>query len=181
MNVRDDRREAAIEKMADHLLKEGLPGASLRALAAAAGASDRMLLYYFADKDELMAATLERVALRQSAVLDAAIPPGVRLPGPSLLKAVWGAMASSDLQPFMHLWLDLAAGAGRGVEPHRTIAGRIVDAFLQWTQSRLEPEPGSDPAAQAGALLATFEGLLLLAAVGRRDVAEAAVEALGTG
>ena len=54
MNIRNDRREAAIERMADHVLSEGLAAGTLRPLAAAAGTSDRMLLYYFADKDELL-------------------------------------------------------------------------------------------------------------------------------
>ena len=54
MNFRNERREAAIERMADYVLSEGLGAATLRPLAAAAGTSDRMLLYYFADKDELL-------------------------------------------------------------------------------------------------------------------------------
>ena len=62
MNTRDERREAAIERMADHVLAEGLAAATLRPLAAAAGTSDRMLLYYFADKDELLTATLARIS-----------------------------------------------------------------------------------------------------------------------
>ena len=64
MDVRSKRREEAIERMADHLLAEGLGAATLRPLAAAAGTSDRMLLYYFNDKDELLSATLHRVAER---------------------------------------------------------------------------------------------------------------------
>ena len=92
VKIRNERREAAIERMADHLLLEGMSAASLRPLAAAAGTSDRMLLYYFADKDELVAATLDRVAARLTAMLDAAIPAGARLIFPELLTAVWGAV-----------------------------------------------------------------------------------------
>ncbi|MFY8208820.1 MAG: TetR/AcrR family transcriptional regulator, partial [Caulobacter sp.] len=49
MNVRDEQRARVIAVLADHLLATGLSQASLRQLAAAAGVSDRMLLYYFAD------------------------------------------------------------------------------------------------------------------------------------
>src|SRR5580693_6683546 len=76
MSIRDERREAAIERMADHLLLEGLGAATLRPLAAAAGTSDRMLLYYFSDKDELLSATLQRLAARMTAQLDEAVPIG---------------------------------------------------------------------------------------------------------
>src|SRR4249920_1160376 len=108
MNIRDDRREAAIERMADHVLSEGLAAGTLRPLAAAAGTSDRMLLYYFADKDELLTATLNRIATRMIVQLDGSIPVEPRRPFPVLLQQVWAALASESLQPFMPLWLELA-------------------------------------------------------------------------
>ena len=74
MNIRAKRRDDAVEHMADHLLSEGLSAATLRPLAAAAGTSDRMLLYYFADKEEILSATLRRVAERMLLQLDEAIP-----------------------------------------------------------------------------------------------------------
>ena len=129
MTIRDDRREAAIERMADHVLSEGLGAATLRPLAAAAGTSDRMLLYYFADKDDLLTATLARIAARMTAQLDGAIPDGPRRPFAVLLEQVWAAMASKRLQPFMPLWLELASGAARGLQTHRDVAGEIVAAI----------------------------------------------------
>ncbi len=175
MSIRDERREAAIERMADHLLSEGLPGASLRPLAAAAGTSDRMLLYYFTNKDELLAATLARVAERMTASLDQALPPGTRRPFDALLAEIWAALGSASIRPFMHLWLDLAAGAARALEPHRAIAGGIADGFLGWVESRLDVEPEGGRSRSAALLLATIEGLLVLDAVGRRTVADRAV------
>jgi AcrR family transcriptional regulator len=172
MNIRDDRREAAIERMADHVLSEGLGAATLRPLAAAAGTSDRMLLYYFADKDELLTATLERIAARMVAQLNAAVPAEPRLPFPVLLERVWAALGSESLQPFMHVWLDLASGAARSFQPHRTIAGAIADGFLAWTAARLERE------SDAPRFMATFEGLYLLKAIGRDSMADAAFIAL---
>src|ERR1700685_2497361 len=121
MNVRSDRRQAAIDLMADHILLEGLGAATLRRLAAAAGTSDRMLLYYFADKDELLTATLARIAARMIAQLDGAIPGGPRRPFAVLLEQVWAAMASESLQPFMPLWLAPGSGAARGLQPHRAV------------------------------------------------------------
>jgi len=47
--------------MADYVLSEGLGLQRSDPWAAAVGTSDRMLLYYFADKDELLTATLERI------------------------------------------------------------------------------------------------------------------------
>ncbi len=174
MKIREARRDAAIDRMADHLLAVGLAGTSLRALAAAAGTSDRMLLYYFADKDALLAATLERIAARLTAMLDAALPPGTRLGFAALLGALWSAVGAPALRPYMQLWLELASGAARGREPDRTLATGIMAGFVRWTEDHLD---ASDPARPAALLLAIVEGGLFLDAVGHRAVAEAAVAA----
>jgi len=177
MNIRDDRREAAIEHMADHVLSEGLSAATLRPLAAAAGTSDRMLLYYFADKDELLTATLGRIATRMIIQLDGAIPAEPPRPFAVLLEEVWAAMASESLQPFMPLWLELASGAARGLQPHRNVAGAIADGFLAWVAIRLQPEPGGEPSSSAPLFLASIEGMYLLKAIGRGATADlAAIE-----
>ena len=172
MSVRATRREAAIERMADHLLEHGLAAGSLRALAGAAQTSDRMLLYYFTDQDELLAATLERIAQRLTAMLDGALPPGVRLAYPALLTAVWAAVGSPLLRPYMRLWLELAAVAARSATPGGAVAGTIMQGFAAWVGDHLEP------GASAALLLATVEGLLFLDAVGRRDLADAAAAAV---
>ena len=172
MGTRDDKRTAAVERVADHLLAHGLEGAGLRALAAAAGTSDRMLLYYFRDKDDLVAAALERVAARLTTALDGAIPAGGRKPYAPLLAAIWEAVGSPELSPYMRLWLELAGDAARGREPQRAVAAAILDGFARWVADRLDGLP-----AEAALLLATVDGLLFLDAAGRRDLADLAVSA----
>jgi AcrR family transcriptional regulator len=175
MKVRNDRREAAIERMADHVLAEGLGAATLRPLAVAAGTSDRMLLYYFADKDELLSATLDRVAERMIAELDKAIHAKSQQSFDALLNQAWAALATENLQPFMPLWLDLAAGAARGLQPHRDIGGRIADGFLSWVTIRLLPEEDGKPSTLAPLFLTVIEGLHLLSAFGRDTTANIAI------
>ena len=178
MSIRDDRREATIERMADHVLSQGLGAATLRPLAAAAGTSDRMLLYYFADKDELLTATLDRIATRMIAQLDGAIPAEPRKSFPVLLRQVWAAMAAEGLQPFMPLWLELASGAARGLQPHRVIAGHIADGFLDWVTTRLQPQSDGEAPSLAPLFLASIEGMYLLKAIGRDAIADSAATEL---
>src|SRR5277367_3288123 len=180
MNVRSDRRQAAIDRMADHILSEGLAAATLRPLAAAAGTSDRMLLYYFANKDELLSATLRRIAARMTAQLDDAIPIGPLRSFPVLLDEVWTALSSESLKSFMHVWLDLAAGAARGLQPHLDVAGEIAGGFLAWVTSRLEGRSENERAASAALFLTSIEGMYLLKAIGRHGIADAAMTELTT-
>ena len=176
MSIRNERRRAAIDRMADLLLEKGMAAASLRPLAAAAGTSDRMLLYYFADKDELLAATLERVALRLTSLLDTAIPAETRLPARELLIVIWRVVGSVELQPYMRLWLELAAASARDLKPHQTIATSIMSGFVAWTSEHLATDQTGERGESAAFLLAMIEGALFLDAVGRRDLAEAAIK-----
>jgi AcrR family transcriptional regulator len=48
------RRDELLESAADYVLQHGLIGMSLRPLAAALGTSDRMLLYHFTSRDQLV-------------------------------------------------------------------------------------------------------------------------------
>ena len=178
MNVRSDRRQAAIDRMADHILLEGLGAATLRPLAAAAGTSDRMLLYYFVDKDELLTATLARIAARMTAQLDNAIPIGPLRSFPVLLEEVWVALSSESLKPFMHVWLDLAAGAARGLQPHLNVAGEIADGFLAWVTSRLERQSENEQTGSAALFLTSIEGMYLLKAIGCGAIADSAMTEL---
>ena len=53
-----DRRQVLAEGATDYVLEHGLLDLSLRPLAAALGTSDRMLLYHFGDKLNLVATIL---------------------------------------------------------------------------------------------------------------------------
>ena len=172
MTIRENRRADAVERMADYLLEAGLSAASLRPLAAAAGTSDRMLLYYFADRDELLVATLTRIAERLTAMLDAALPPGTRLDFKALLIALRTATGSPALVPYMRVWLELAAGSSQHRQPEQGVAHAIMAGFEAWVVDHLDD---AEPAAAAALLLAVLEGALFLDAVGRRDLADAAV------
>jgi AcrR family transcriptional regulator len=174
MSIRKSRREAVIDRLADHILKAGLSGSSLKALAAAVGASDRMLLYYFRNKDDLLTAALGRIAERLTHSLDAAAPPQP-VPFQTLLATLAAAVGDPALKPYMEVWLELVAASARGVEPHRTISGAIADGFIAWAAEHLEGEDANTRRAEAALFVATLDGLMLLDAAGRGDAAARAV------
>ena len=178
MDIRKKRRDDAVERMADYLLSEGLGAATLRPLAAAAGTSDRMLLYYFTDRDEILSATLHRIAERMLEQLDEAVPVGKPRPFRILLIEVRAALALDSMKLFMPIWLDLASGAARGLQPHLHIAGELADGFLSWVTSRLKVEARRNHAASAALLLAFVEGVHFFEAIGRPSIAGSAAAEL---
>ncbi|GAB4192095.1 MAG: TetR family transcriptional regulator [Roseiflexaceae bacterium] len=150
--------------MADHVLAQGLQGASLRPLAAAAGTSDRMLLHYFVDKEELLTATLSLVTQRLIAVLEAAQTEP--LPFQRLLSLLAVMLKDKQIQPYTRLWLELVAAAAGDKEPFRSIARQIAGSFQDWIARALYVEQEEEREALAALTLALVEGLIIFDALG---------------
>lgn len=172
MAKKQDRLDHLTDRLADHILAHGLAASSLRPLARAAGTSDRMLLYYFADKDAVVAAALGRIARRMIALLDAAAP-HEPLPPDALRRHLDPLMANPAVAPFMRVWLDMAARAAHGDQAVRAIGARIGEAFLDWLARHLAV---ADDVRRASAarLLIEIEGTALLASLGLDDAINAA-------
>lgn len=167
------KKQLLIEKMADHLLEHGLSDFTLRSLGAATGTSDRMLLHYFVDKDELLSATLLRVSERLIAQLSA-LQLG-KLSPPQLIGFLASLLRSPEVIPFTNLWLELTAVSIRKGGPYRTVAAQIADAFLAWISASLNNEGSPDHAETCAYILSMIEGMVVLSAVGKEAEAERAV------
>lgn len=162
MNVRDDQRERVTASLAAHLVATGLGQTSLRQLAAAAGISDRMLLYYFADKAEVLAAALGAAAATLSEALEQALPDHARLPAMDLAARAGALVVSQDFRPLMRLWIEVVGAAAKGEQPYAEIAGEITRGFLTWIDRRLDLPDGADREGMAAAILALVDGLALV-------------------
>jgi AcrR family transcriptional regulator len=174
MTKDESRRAALIEKLADHMLAHGLMGSSLRPLAKAAGTSDRMLLYYFSDKDELLAATSEAVAARLTAKLMARMS-AEPLGEEELIARLVAIMEEADYWPFMRLWLEMASRAAGGDTLFQSIGKELGLGFLMWITAQLAEPNETQKAQQAARVMRATEGWLFLKAIGLDDVNAAAL------
>lgn len=164
-----DRRAAIIDTLADHMLEHGLAASSLRALAKAAGTSDRMLLYYFADKTDLVQAALARIAERIVGFMEAQGPREPR-DVETVRQEVAAVVLSPDLWPYMRIWLELATLSAHGDPLYRTVGEAIGRDFWAWGAAQIDAPDEASRSAQAARLLASIEGLVLLKALGLDDV-----------
>jgi AcrR family transcriptional regulator len=158
-----ERRDQIIDALADHVIAHGLAGSSLRPLAAAAGLSDRMLLYHFRDKAEAMTAAVERIAAQLTARLTAEM--GAPMPFKPLRIRLATALMADDVWPYMKLWLEIASGAARGDGFCQQVGVQLGQGFLMWGAAQLECDEAERPQ-QAALLLASIDGLFVLKAVG---------------
>jgi AcrR family transcriptional regulator len=178
MIMKPEQRAQLIEKLAAHLLAGGLAKASLRTLAAAVGTSDRMLLYYFRDKADLLETVLAHIVMGLAAGLDAGLPVAGPMPPAMLARHVSTLTASDEWRPFMTLWSEIAVAAGRGDATLQAIGDQIAVGFHAWTASRLDIEDAVLRDQIASLLLVVVDGGALLAPLAGGRIGDQGVAAL---
>ncbi len=170
----DSRRQEIIQRLTDHVLAEGLWASSLRPLAKAAGTSDRMLLYYFADKAAIITAVLEEISARLVMKLGERAAPDL-LPVDVLRKKFAEILFVDELWPYMRIWLELASRAAMGDPYFRAVGEQIGRGFYEWGKAQLQSESEEQRDVDAARLLVTIEGMLLLKSLGLDDINAKAV------
>lgn len=165
MKKMEVRRAEICDHLADFVLNEGLPQASLRPLAAAAGLSDRMLLYYFKDKDEILAVTLELIAKRLAEKL-AILAARPKASADQLEADLIVLLAGAELWPFMCVWLEVCSLAARGDPMFRAIGNRIGHGFCEWIGEMLTLEGGVNRNSVATRILRSIEGAIVMRSIG---------------
>lgn len=124
-----DERGRLIAAVADQLLEHGSSGASLRGLAKAIGTNNRMLLYYFNSKEELLsAASLEVYSRfpRLTSLMDHLEQPGDIH---EQLDAVWRDLAAPDSLPFLRFFFEAFGVASHQPERYATFLTTVTDTW----------------------------------------------------
>jgi AcrR family transcriptional regulator len=126
------RRTEWTEAATDYVLEHGLIELSLRPLAAELGTSDRMLLYHFGSKDELVAAVLNASNERSTGHIRA-LPPSADLRG--AVHDLWAAMLIPQVDRCSRLYVEAAALGLLGKEPYVTV---VRDSNDLWTRALVD-------------------------------------------
>jgi AcrR family transcriptional regulator len=169
MTKPDARRAEIIERLTDHVLAEGLSASSLRPLAKAAGTSDRMLLYYFKDKSEIITAVLQLISARLVSMLGQHTAPEP-MPIDDLRCQFAGILFVDELWPYMRIWLEVASKAAMGDAYYRAVGEQIGRGFLEWGKAQLKSDNDAQRDIDAAKLLVSIEGMLVLKSLGLDDI-----------
>jgi len=162
------RRDELASAATDHALRAGLIGLSLRPLAAAIGTSDRMLLYHFRDKDDLVATVL-RIANDQAVTELGGLP--VAHDVHAAVLALWEASTDGLLERCQRLYLQAAALGLLGKEPYYSVVREANERWVTTLADHLGRAGCPRERARRAALLvdAGFMGLHLDLPLDRDD------------
>lgn len=165
-------KEAMLQAMVGHVLQHGVADASLRPLARAAGTSDRMLIYHFGSKEQLIGAILVELATMVGVMLEtqfAAKPAKTRQ---ACLDVVARITRSPEMRPVIRIWMQVLAASAAGETAYLETGRKIVERLIAWVEGHL-PEGDPAPVQTARTMMVLIEGAVVLDLAGRSDVADA--------
>ena len=156
-SIKEDKQIVVAEAIANYLIEQGLENSGIRALAKAAGISDRMLIYYFGSKEAAIAAALEFIAAKLAHKLQAQIP-GNNMSANKLFEELVAAGSSKEFQPVIRLWFELVGHAVRGEAPYQDSVRVMAQNWELWIASKLKKSAVS----QTEMVFAQVEGKLMI-------------------
>ena len=109
-------KQRLLDACTDYALEHGLPD-RLGPLAAASGASSRMLIYHFKTRDRLLREILRQARKRQVEVFSDLIRARPDEPYPETLAHAWSAISGPQGEPYLRMFRRLHDTAGEPLWP----------------------------------------------------------------
>ncbi len=173
----DQRRADLLERIADYIAENGLADLSLRPLADAVESSPRVLLYYFASKENLIAEVLAHLRARQRAMF--ATLPRDAATYDVTVRGAWAIMSAPQHERVFRLFFEIYGLALQSPERYGDFLRGAVDDWIAYLAAGKIDEGYSkrDARAIATMLLSGYRGFLLdLLATGDRARINRAVD-----
>jgi AcrR family transcriptional regulator len=150
-----DIRRRILDACTDHALRHGLPD-RLAPLAAAAGTSNRMLIYHFGTRDGLLREVLGQARLRQRELFGSLLRLRPDEPYPATLRRAWAGITGEPGQPYLRMFGRLRQDADQQLWP-----GFARVATTDWLDGLEEGMRSLGRPGQGTLVLAVVRGLLM--------------------
>lgn len=148
-------RQRLLAACTDHALAHGLPD-RLAPLAAAAGTSNRMLIYHFGTRDGLLREVLGQARRRQVETFTGLIRRRPDEPYTATLARAWAAIAGPQGEPYLRIFTRLHETAGEPLWP-----GFRRAATMDWLAPLEDGMRSLGRPELATVVLAVMRGLLM--------------------
>lgn len=167
-HAKADLLEGALAAAFEH----GLSQLTFGRVAKRLGISDRIVVYYFPTKDDLIG----EVLYAMGAELQATLAPTLTTPAADhleLLRTAWPILARVESDPVFALFFEAGGLAAAGREPFRTLVPQLMQAWIEWAAEFVEGTR-TRRRAEAEAAIAMLDGLLLVRQLAGPEVADRA-------
>ena len=157
---------------------DGLSQLTFGRLAKRLGISDRIVVYYFPTKNDLVSEVIVAMGLQLQATLAVAFaqPSADYL---DLLAKAWPVVATPEADPVFALFFEANGLATTGREPYASLVPTLVQMWIDWVAAFIDGTP-EQRQGEAETAIAMIDGLLLLRQLGGADRADRAAQRLLT-
>jgi AcrR family transcriptional regulator len=169
-------RSEILQGALEAALDDGLSQLTFGRLAKRLEISDRIVVYYFPTKADLIAAVIAAMAFSlQDALTDAFDTPVVD--HREMIRRAWPVVATPANDRVFSLFLEANGLASIGVEPYATLVPPLMTAWIDWATELID---GIDDErhAEAAAAIAAIDGVYLIRLLVGPEAADRAVDAL---
>ena len=158
-------------------LADGLSQLTFGRLAKRLGISDRIIVYYFPSKDDLVSEVIMAMGLQLQQTLAAAftMPAADHL---ELMVAAWPVVARPENDRVFALFFEANGLAAVGRDPYRELVPTLVQVWIDWAAEFIEGTP-EHRRRQAETAVALLDGLLLLRQLAGPEAGDRAAATLG--
>jgi AcrR family transcriptional regulator len=172
--ARRHNEEALLASAVDAALEGGLSELTFGRLAKRIGIPDRTLVYYFTNKEILFEAVLGALGAKLFEQLAVAFGEK-RRPPKDLLRVAYPLLVTSDAEQIFALWFEFAGQAAARQEPQRSLAGPMLELWIDWLADRIDAPTRAKARTEAVSMIATIDGALLLHHLGHAEAARSAI------
>lgn len=143
------------------VLRDGIAGLTYRKVADELSCSDRMVVYYFPAKNDLIMAAVVSLSQEMQRLLEKAFGNERRLAG-ELVEIAWPVLTKKSGDQIFKVFLEVIGLSASGVEPFKQIAPAILEGWVTWLSPRVQAGTERLRRQQALAVMAQIDGLLLI-------------------
>lgn len=172
-HTKDDILEGALAAAFD----DGLSQLTFGRLAKRLAMSDRVIVYYFPTKGDLISDVVIALGARLQTTLAAAFtkPVADHL---ELLRAAWPVVATPDADRVFALFFEANGLAVIGREPYRSLVPTLVESWIAWAAEFIDGSP-AQRRVESETAIALIDGLLLLRQLAGPHSAERVARRIG--
>ena len=156
----------------------GIAQLTFRRVGAQLGISDRMVVYYFPSKLDLVTAVVGSLTAEMANLLEEAF--GSRpLTQQNLVRRAWPVLTTPAADRVFAIFFEIVGLASTGQAPYDTLAADLANGWVEWLGPRVVGSTTEVRARRALATVAQIDGLLLIRHVLGAEAGETAAQEAG--
>lgn len=156
---------------------DGLSQLTFGRLAKRLGISDRIVVYYFPTKDDLIGEVILAMGLQLQRTLEAAFsePAADHI---ELMARAWPVLTTGDADRIFALFFEANGLAAVGRDPYRSLVPALIEAWIAWAAEYITGT-AAQRQLEAETAIALIDGLLLLRQLSGPEAADRVAQRIG--